>query len=151
MRCVGFAMAKRLQEPEGPENVVVLPHHTHGWVADYAMERARARLLSYLRRADRFGRLRLYHPVASSGAPIYVHAKVLAVDDRLLRIGSANLNNRSMGLDTECDVAIEASPTGPIAFRSHILSPISVMSSWLNTWRSVQRGLPKHSAKKLDR
>ena len=29
-------------------------------------------------------------------------------DDRLLRIGSANLNNRSAGLDTEVDAAIEA-------------------------------------------
>jgi phosphatidylserine/phosphatidylglycerophosphate/cardiolipin synthase-like enzyme len=41
--------------------------------------------------------------------PIEVHAKLLIVDDRVLRIGSSNLNNRSMGFDTECDVAIEAS------------------------------------------
>ncbi|MFX8774289.1 phospholipase D-like domain-containing protein, partial [Acinetobacter baumannii] len=46
--------------------------------------------------------------MTANGAPIYVHAKVLAIDDRLLRIGSANLNTRSMGLDTECDLAIEA-------------------------------------------
>jgi uncharacterized membrane protein YdjX (TVP38/TMEM64 family) len=39
---------------------------------------------------------------------IHVHAKVLIVDDKFLRIGSSNLNNRSMGFDTECDVAIEA-------------------------------------------
>ena len=39
---------------------------------------------------------------------IHVHAKVLIVDDRFLRIGSSNLNNRSMGFDTECDVGIEA-------------------------------------------
>jgi uncharacterized membrane protein YdjX (TVP38/TMEM64 family) len=39
---------------------------------------------------------------------IHVHAKVLIVDDRFLRIGSSNLNNRSMGYDTECDIAIEA-------------------------------------------
>jgi phosphatidylserine/phosphatidylglycerophosphate/cardiolipin synthase-like enzyme len=32
----------------------------------------------------------------------------MVVDDRFLRIGSANLNNRSMGADTECDRAIEA-------------------------------------------
>ena len=29
------------------------------------------------------------------------------IDDRLRRIGSSNLNNRSMGFDSECDVAIE--------------------------------------------
>ena len=37
-----------------------------------------------------------------------VHSKVMIVDDRLLHIGSANLNNRSMGTDTECDIAIAA-------------------------------------------
>ena len=45
--------------------------------------------------------------------PIYVHAKVMIVDDRLLRVGSANLNNRSMGFDTECDLALEADPGRP--------------------------------------
>src|SRR3954453_2968901 len=37
-----------------------------------------------------------------------IQAKVLVVDDRLLRVGSSNLNNRSMGFDSECDIAIEA-------------------------------------------
>jgi phosphatidylserine/phosphatidylglycerophosphate/cardiolipin synthase-like enzyme len=37
-----------------------------------------------------------------------VHSKVFIVDDRLLRVGSANLTNRSMRLDTECDITIEA-------------------------------------------
>jgi uncharacterized membrane protein YdjX (TVP38/TMEM64 family) len=32
----------------------------------------------------------------------------MIIDDRFVRIGSSNLNNRSMGLDTECDLAIEA-------------------------------------------
>jgi phosphatidylserine/phosphatidylglycerophosphate/cardiolipin synthase-like enzyme len=32
----------------------------------------------------------------------------MIVDDQILRIGSANLNNRSMGLDTEADVFIDA-------------------------------------------
>jgi phospholipase D1/2 len=39
-----------------------------------------------------------------------VHAKIMVVDDVLLRVGSSNLNNRSMGLDTECDLIIEADP-----------------------------------------
>jgi phospholipase D1/2 len=37
-----------------------------------------------------------------------VHAKVLVADSRYLKIGSANLNNRSMGYDTECDVLLDA-------------------------------------------
>jgi phosphatidylserine/phosphatidylglycerophosphate/cardiolipin synthase-like enzyme len=37
-----------------------------------------------------------------------VHCKVMIVDDGFLRVGSANINNRSMGADTECDLAFEA-------------------------------------------
>jgi len=36
----------------------------------------------------------------------------MIVDDVLLHVGSANLNNRSIGLDTECDLAIEARTQG---------------------------------------
>jgi uncharacterized membrane protein YdjX (TVP38/TMEM64 family) len=43
-----------------------------------------------------------------------VHAKVLVVDDDLLRVGSANLSNRSMGLDSECDLTVEAEGAGPV-------------------------------------
>ncbi len=33
-----------------------------------------------------------------------VHSKVMTIDDRYLVIGSSNLSNRSMALDTECDL-----------------------------------------------
>ena len=74
------------------------------------MDSARHRLIQVLWAADDHRRLGVYWPVTEGGAPIYVHSKVLVVDDRLLRIGSSNLNNRSMGFDSECDVAIEAEP-----------------------------------------
>jgi phosphatidylserine/phosphatidylglycerophosphate/cardiolipin synthase-like enzyme len=41
-----------------------------------------------------------------------IHAKLIIVDDVLVRVGSSNLNNRSVGLDTECDLAIEAGNDG---------------------------------------
>ena len=61
-----------------------------------------------MRHADAHRRFRLYHPVTAAGRPIYVHAKVLIVDDRVLHVGSSNMNNRSLRLDTECDVMIDA-------------------------------------------
>lgn len=39
--------------------------------------------------------------------PVFIHAKVLAVDDRFLLVSSANLSNRSMGFDTELGIAWE--------------------------------------------
>lgn len=107
---VGEALAARLAEPDGPEVVLVSRLRGGGWLEQNAMTVLRARLLARLRAADRHGRLRAYHPAhAGLGDQcIDLHSKVMIVDDRIARVGSANLANRSMGLDTECDLAIEA-------------------------------------------
>ncbi len=108
---IGTALAARLEAAEGPEAVLVLPLKTGGWLEQKTMDVLRARLLERLRAADRHGRLRVFWP-RIPGLPenqcLSVHAKVLIVDDRLVRVGSSNMSNRSMGLDTECDLAVEA-------------------------------------------
>jgi len=106
-RRIAEAIAARLAEKDGPEIVIVNPVTADGWLEPLAMDTARARLVTALRRGDRYDRLRIYHPYTAKGEPIYVHAKVMIVDGETLRIGSANMNNRSMGLDTECDITIE--------------------------------------------
>ena len=40
--------------------------------------------------------------------PVFIHSKICIIDDTFARVGSANLTNRSLGLDTECDLAIES-------------------------------------------
>jgi phosphatidylserine/phosphatidylglycerophosphate/cardiolipin synthase-like enzyme len=54
--------------------------------------------------------LRVVYPAASRArqVPTFIHSKVMAVDDRFVRIGSANFSRRSMGVDSECDLAIDA-------------------------------------------
>jgi phosphatidylserine/phosphatidylglycerophosphate/cardiolipin synthase-like enzyme len=107
------ALAARLREDDGPEIVVVLPRRGMNRLERETMDGARHRLIQVLWAADDHRRLGVYWPVTDGGAPIYVHSKVLVVDDRLLRVGSSNLNNRSMGFDSECDVAIEAHANSP--------------------------------------
>lgn len=70
------------------------------------MDSARARLMKALMGLDRHDRFRMYHPFTAGGEPIYVHAKIMVVDGKSVRVGSANLNNRSMRLDSECDVVM---------------------------------------------
>jgi phosphatidylserine/phosphatidylglycerophosphate/cardiolipin synthase-like enzyme len=65
-----------------------------------------------LQAADRWGRFHAYCPETKAGKTIIVHCKATVIDDELLRVGSTNLNNRSAGFDSECDLAIEAEP-GP--------------------------------------
>jgi phosphatidylserine/phosphatidylglycerophosphate/cardiolipin synthase-like enzyme len=109
---IAAALAARLEEPDGPEVVVVSTRRAPSWFDHFAMDSARRAILERLRRADLHGRLSVWTPITREGGEIIVHAKVTVIDDRMLRIGSANLNNRSGGFDTECDVAVEAQSDG---------------------------------------
>ena len=105
---VAAAIAERLQEENPPEFVLVMPRTADGWLEQKAMDGARIRLARRIAKVDAKKRFRIYVPVTSGRSDIYVHAKVSVIDDRLLRVGSSNLNNRSLGLDSECDVIIDA-------------------------------------------
>jgi len=107
---IGDVLEERLEQKNGPEIVVILTAESHGLGERFFMGHNRDRLLCRLRRADRHGRFRALYPVVPSAdgdCQILVHAKLMIIDDRLLRIGSANLNNRSIGLDSECDLAVD--------------------------------------------
>jgi len=113
------ALAARLIESDGPEIVVMLPEIEAGWMERGSMGVLRARALAFLRAKDLYGRMRLVSPRVSAGAKaraVNVHAKVLVIDDVFAKIGSANFSNRSMGLDTECDLAVEAHDPAGVAF-----------------------------------
>lgn len=102
------AVRARLGDPDGPEIVVVNPEGAQTALEDAAMHVTRSRMMQDLQAADRFGRFRLLAPFNEAGEAIYVHAKVLIVDDVMLRVGSSNIDRRSMGFDTEADVALLA-------------------------------------------
>jgi phospholipase D1/2 len=111
-RIIAKAISQRLQEEDPPEFVIVNPHDCDGWLEDKVMSGARADLMDVIRKSDRHGRFRIYFPVTEQRQDIYVHSKITIVDDVLLRVGSANFNNRSMGLDSECDLLIDANLPG---------------------------------------
>lgn len=114
---VGDALERRLAEEDGPEVVLILPRWTDGWLSRNTMDVLRERLLKRLMASDRRQRLRVYYPhVPGLGDQcVNVHTKLMVVDDRLLRVGSANYNNRSLGLDSECDLALEAGDDEAVA------------------------------------
>jgi phosphatidylserine/phosphatidylglycerophosphate/cardiolipin synthase-like enzyme len=111
-RRIAEAIALRVAEPEPPEIVLINPFSAEGWLEQAAMDGARVQLMHAIAEQDHKRRFRIYVPYAAQGTPIYVHAKLMIVDDEVLRIGSANMNNRSMGLDTECDVFLDAARPG---------------------------------------
>jgi phosphatidylserine/phosphatidylglycerophosphate/cardiolipin synthase-like enzyme len=111
-RTIAEAIARRVAEPDPPEIVLINPLTAEGWLEVVAMDGARVRLSHAIAERDHRRRFRIFVPRNAAGTPIYVHSKMMIVDDEVLRIGSANMNNRSLGLDSECDLFIDAARPG---------------------------------------
>ncbi|HEY8520707.1 MAG TPA: VTT domain-containing protein [Gammaproteobacteria bacterium] len=118
------ALLMRMRAQPSLEAIVVTNAVQSGWLEAQTMGVGRAHFMRAFQEPRVRRRIHFVYPVittaevtfAGDEAPegadgdvaINVHSKLLVVDDTLLRVGSSNLNNRSMGLDTECDLAIEA-------------------------------------------
>ncbi len=116
-RSVAGALADRLRRDDAPEVVIVMPEKTGGWLEQQTMDVVRGRVVKQLVEADTGHRLRLYYPQvsASGGVSTMVHAKLMIADDLWLVLGSANLSNRSMALDSESNLALQAQPESDTA------------------------------------
>ena len=119
-RAIAEALAQRLAQPDPPEIVLINPKSAEGWLEQAAMDGARVQLCHAIGARDPGNRFRLFMPFNAAGTAIYVHSKVMIVDDEVVRVGSANMNNRSMGLDSECDLFIDAARPG----NAHAGAPI---------------------------
>ena len=108
---IAAAIRARIIDDPDFEFVLVNPVRADGWLEQVAMDSARVRIGQVIGQSDPDNRFRIYTPVTKGGDDIYVHAKVMIVDDELLKVGSANMNNRSLGLDSECDLALDAAGT----------------------------------------
>ncbi|MDQ8206454.1 VTT domain-containing protein [Coraliomargarita sp. SDUM461003] len=114
------ALIERLGEEDGPEIIIILTQDTGGWLEEGTLGLLRCRLLEKLVEADTHSRFGAYFPHVSDEAgnesQVYVHAKTMICDDRAVMVGSANLSNRSMKVDSEVmmtlglDEAAEAAP-----------------------------------------
>lgn len=123
-------LCERLAEPDGPEVVIVSTLSSHGMIERLVLGANRDRFIRRLAQCDRHGRMRAFYPVVpkadGSEQEIIIHSKLVIVDDAFLRIGSSNLNQRSEGLDTELDIAVEAQSDaerrGILALRDRLLA-----------------------------
>ncbi len=105
------ALIGRMRQRPALEVLAVVPADHDGWLEKGTMQAGRARFMTFLRRAGLEDRISLVSPQVGDGAAaasVNVHAKLMVIDDRYLRVGSSNLNNRSMGFDSECDLVLLA-------------------------------------------
>lgn len=108
-------LAERLKARPELEVLIIAPKTHHTWLEQQSMLAGRIRFMHLIEEAGLSHRVRFAYPclendgsVKDRDAEVMVHSKVMIADDRLLRVGSANLCNRSIAVDTECDLVIAA-------------------------------------------
>lgn len=120
------ALVRRMEDKGRPgiDVVIILPKGPHRFVEEVSIGINQTRLLRSLDAVAKKGasRLGVYYTSAFTAngeeAPVFIHSKLMAVDDRFLTIGSANATNRSMGLDNELNISFEAGPGDDALSRS---------------------------------
>lgn len=110
-RPVAEALSSLLEREKPPEIVIIVTPHSDGWLSQHTMDVLRSKLIRKLREKDHKNKLGVYvpHVPKMHELGINIHAKMMVVDNRYIKIGSTNLSNRSMFLDSECDVVLKAS------------------------------------------
>lgn len=111
--CVRDALVARLKDENKPkiDVVLVLPHKPEKFKEEFTIGAPQAGVLEAIVEAAKAGghALGIYNvatPDETAGEEytplfVYIHAKLMIVDDELFTMGSANLANRSMTVDSE--------------------------------------------------
>ncbi len=109
------AMINRFQAKDRTrlQVVLILPKKQHAFIEAVTLGLAQAKMLKSLKDvASQEGHaMGIYYCLSEPSdreIPVYIHSKLMVVDDSFLTMGSANTSNRSMGLDTELNVSWEA-------------------------------------------
>ena len=122
------ALVRRMRATGRPrlDIVIVLNERAEALKEEIAVGLRQAENVEILRAvaAETGHALGCYYPLPDGAAGedaehTYIHTKLMLVDDRLLTIGSANLTNRSMGIDSELHATWEAEETN-LALRRRI-------------------------------
>ena len=155
-RVVAAALVARMRANRALEVIVITSRDARGWLEAETMGAGRQLFVAAFDEADLSRRIHFLYPFAR-GLPgdeeyqpankhadgtysIHVHSKVLIVDDAFLRVGSSNLNNRSMGFDTECDLGIEAGSAAQRAAIARVRNRL-IAEHWGLEPKDVERAL----------
>jgi phosphatidylserine/phosphatidylglycerophosphate/cardiolipin synthase-like enzyme len=119
-REVGEALAGALRRNPGLRVIVVVPRFPDrdGVITGPAHRMGQHRTLTMVHEAGG-DRVAVYDIENERGTPIYVHAKVVVIDDEVALLGSDNLNRRSWTHDSELSIAVvdderdDRAPTDP--------------------------------------
>jgi phospholipase D1/2 len=114
---IAEALERRMRDPQRAplEIVCVLNMRGETLKEQAAVGLAQAQIVGRLRQvaSETPHRLGIYYSLPACDGDetperaTYIHSKLMIVDDRFLTVGSANLTNRSMAIDTELNLTVE--------------------------------------------
>jgi phospholipase D1/2 len=153
---IAMALECRLRQG-GPllDIVMVLPQKSAGLKERVSIGVYQARILDTLTKvAKQTGhRLGVYYQAAKDSRghekAVFIHSKILCVDDRFLLVSSANLSNRSMGFDSELGLAWE-SPTPNDSIRAARIELLAEHCGMPRDEAEARFAAPQHLVAKLD-
>lgn len=108
---IAEALAHQLEKEDGPEVVIVLPLNYRGSFERAVYTHRRNQVKAMLEKANKYNRLGFYYPSIPDDNEehfLKVHSKIMIIDGKFITLGSANLNFRSMRVDREMNMNIEA-------------------------------------------
>lgn len=106
---IASALNKKLKDNPDVRVLVFSSRDAAGLIEESTMWFKRVRFQKILQRGGVEDRAQMVYTLTTDGKktlPLHVHAKIMIVDDKTLHVGSSNLNNRSMMLDSECDLVL---------------------------------------------
>jgi phosphatidylserine/phosphatidylglycerophosphate/cardiolipin synthase-like enzyme/uncharacterized membrane protein YdjX (TVP38/TMEM64 family) len=109
-RNIAAALVKRLKEKPELQVLLLSCYNPEGIMEKKSLWYGRLLFRDILEKGGVADRVVLAYPISHENnveKPVRIHSKLMIVDDRYLRVGSSNINNRSMALDSECDLVIE--------------------------------------------
>lgn len=119
--CVRDALVSRMRDADKPklDIVLVLPHKPEKFKEEVTIGQPQASVLdAIVETAQETGhRLGIYNVMTPDDTPdglplyVYIHSKLMIVDDLFFTMGSANLANRSMTVDSEINATWVAEPS----------------------------------------
>ena len=106
---IAMALNERLRKVPNLRVLIASCFESNGLIESKSMWTGRVYFRELLESGNVGDRVTIAYPI--SGDPgkerdVRIHSKVMIIDDKYLRVGSSNLNNRSMGFDTECDIVM---------------------------------------------
>lgn len=108
---IAEALNRQLRRKPKLQALIVSSYNPNGIMEAKTMWHGRVKFRDIVESGGVKDRVIMAYPLSRVGEiekSVRIHSKLMVVDDTLLRIGSSNINNRSMTLDTECDLTFAA-------------------------------------------